>query len=243
MALEARLSEAYRAADARGSATQLREFEAAVEGSQAVMNRWLGTLSSWVAEGGPLLTTFHSQVRSGARIPQDNKWDEQRTSAENTINPGYFDNLSFSALCLNGRGMPHYGDYSVTLKTSLISSRSSVFEENPFLFNRRHAVYSGDKCPPGYRASWANRSKLAASKLASKINGATTNGDFPAILLQEDTTNAGEDDFVEVHTYGPLHQLTIQHVKGPVPPRRADRALWNQVKRRLRSLGASWDEV
>jgi hypothetical protein len=242
-ALAGRLQDAYVAANARRSASQLRAFESAAGSSEAVMNRSLGALSSWTAEGGPLLITFHSQVRSGARLFQDNQWDEQRTSAENTINPGYYEELNISALCLDRMGMGHYGPYAVTLRTALISNRTSVFEENPFLFNRRHAVYSGDKCPIGYRATWENRSQLAATKLAPKINQDTTNSDFPAILLREDTTNAGDDDFVEVHTYGPLHQRTIQHVNGPVPPRRADRALWNQIKRRLTALSASWNEV
>lgn len=242
-ALARRLKEAFEAAAVRRSDTQLRAFELAVDGSEAVMNRTLGALSAWVAQGGPLLTTFHSQVRSGARLFQDNQWDEQRTSAENTISPGYFEELNLSALCLNRLGMRHYGPYAVTLQTGFIANRTSVFEENPFLFNRRHTVYSGDKCPPGHRASWQNRSQLAAAKLASKINQDTTNSDFSSIILHEDTTNAGDDDFVEVHTYGPLHQRAIQHVEGFVPSRRADRALWNQVKRRLAALGASWNEV
>jgi tetratricopeptide (TPR) repeat protein len=215
-ALLVRLEDAYKAATARRSELQLKAFESAVDGSEAVMNRSLGALLSWTAEGGPLLTTFHSQVRAGARLLQDNQWDEQRISAENTINPRYFEDLNLSALCLDRTGMQHYGPYAVTLKTSLISYRTSVFEENPFLFNRRHTVYSGDKCPVGYRATWENRSKLAAAKLAPKINQDTTNSHFPAMLLAQDTTNAGDDDFIEVHTYGPLHQRTIQHVMGMV---------------------------
>jgi hypothetical protein len=241
--LEVRLAVAYQAAEAKKSTDQLKAFQTAVETSEAVMNRSLGALHSWVSEGGPLLVTFHSQVRSGARLFLDNQWDEQRTSAENTISPGYYENLNLSALCLDRQGMQHYGPYSVTLKTSLIALRTSVFEENPFLFNRRHTVISGDRCPPGFRASWQNRASLAACKLGSKINQNTTNGEFPGILLHKAATLTSEDDFVEVHTYGPLHQRTIQHVRGPIPRKRSDRALWNQIKRRLKVLGASRDEV
>jgi hypothetical protein len=49
-------------------------------------------------------------------------------------------------------------------------------------------------------------------------------------------------DYIEVHIYGPLHCAAIQSVRGPVPKDRADRVLWQQVKRKLGKLGASWVE-
>jgi hypothetical protein len=49
-------------------------------------------------------------------------------------------------------------------------------------------------------------------------------------------------DFIEVHIFGPIHSAAIEHVRGPIPPEPADRALWNQAKRKLDSIGATWDE-
>ena len=49
-------------------------------------------------------------------------------------------------------------------------------------------------------------------------------------------------DFIEVHIFGPIHHAAIEHVSGPEPKARSDKAIWNQVKRKLKALGADWDE-
>jgi len=243
-ALRQRKDDAYAASKLRGDDGKLREFELTVQSSKAVMNRSLGALDNWVQEATPLFVAFHKHVRSGARVVlSDDQWDELRIAAESTVNPFYFEDLNISALAIDGIGMPHYGPYSVTLKSSLIQARSSVFEENPFLFHRRHFVMAGDKCPPGYRAEWSRRSDLAVAKLHAKVTKDIALHQFPGILLEIASAGTGNDDFVEVHTYGPLHHLTIEHVRGPKPKDRYDRALWKKVQKRLTKLGATWDEV
>src|SRR5204863_83084 len=122
----------------------------------------------------PYFISFHSQVRDHSLIARSNGWDEQRISAENTVNPIYYVDLQFAALSLDDRGLTYYGSYCVTLKEAVIEMRSSVFEENPFLFNPKHQVYSGKQPPLGYRASWTRRCALAEAKLGHLITSNTS---------------------------------------------------------------------
>ena len=240
-ALGTRFAAAVLSADVRGVAGELASFSLAVGSSKAVMNRRLDSLQSWLNSNNPRWISFHQQVRSGGRLPEDTSWDQQRTSAENTINPSFFKDLSDAALSLDRLGMAYYGPYCVVLKEELIAHRASVFEENPFEFNRRHSVISGQMPPPGYRAPWARRDQLAVSKLVDKVLSGMSDTDFPDVLM-EPRREAADCDFMEVHIYGPIHHVAIEHVSGPIPKVRPDRAIWKQVKRRLRDLGASWDE-
>lgn len=240
-ALQRRVSQAFAAARAKRATAVLADFQTATGASDAVMNRSLGALHSWLMNTNGVFSTFHQQVRAGVRIPEDTKWDDQRISAENTVNPHYFSELNFAALTLDKVGLIYYGAYSVLLKTELIAPRATVFEENPFEFNRKHAVISGQCCPPGYRAIWESRGDLAVAKLQPKITATTSGADFPGIIMERRTHDA-DCDFIEVHIYGSIHQRVIKHVSGPIPKDREDRAIWRQIKRKLEALGASWDD-
>jgi hypothetical protein len=164
-----------------------------------------------------------------------------RISAENTVSPNFYNELSYGALSLDSFGMEYYGPYCVVLNEQLIAHRASVFEENPFEFNRRHSVISGQMPPAGHRAPWARRDQLAVGKLAAKITSGMRDADFPDVLIEPRRAEA-DCDFIEVHIYGPIHKAAIKHVTGPVPTMRPDRAIWNQVKRKLKDLGADWDK-
>ena len=128
-ALKMRINEADVSAQARGATNVLDAFECAAGGSSAVMNRRLDDLHTWTMSTSQFFASFHSQVRDGAIAARDNGWDEQRTSAENTVNPIYFEKLQVAALSLDELGMSYYGDYCVKLREKLIANRASVFEE------------------------------------------------------------------------------------------------------------------
>src|SRR5688572_6891173 len=61
-----------------------------------------------------LYVSFHSQVRSGARIPEDNDWDKGRSAAESTVHPNYYENINYTALSLDGFGVLWWGDLDCT---------------------------------------------------------------------------------------------------------------------------------
>lgn len=139
-------------------------------------------------------------------------------------------------------GVSWWGEYSIVLKTAHIARRTSVFEENPFLFCERHRVIAGKRPPLGYRASWPRREELAMAKLADKISSGTKSSDFASVLLNQGTSR-GNADFVECHIFGPLHRSSIEKVIGPRPKRRADLVIWKSVVSQLTKLGAVVQEV
>jgi hypothetical protein len=240
-ALNARVKSALAASEAKGAEATLIEFGSIVDTSHAVMNRSLTTLQSWLMTTNGLFSTFHQQVRAGLRSPDDSIWDDQRASAENTVNPHYYSDLNFAALTLDRQGLIYYGPFSVLLRDELIAPRTSVFEENPFEFNRKHAIISGQACPAGYRAPWERRGDLAMAKLQSKISASTSSPDFPGILMER-RAGAADCDFIEAHIYGTIHQRVIKHVSGPAPKDRSGKAIWKQVKRKIEEIGATWEE-
>jgi hypothetical protein len=241
-ALQARLNAVSTAASARGSLAVLHEFGAAVSQSRAVLARSLGDLDAFVKSDNLLYVSFHSQVRAGSRIPEDNEWDAGRTAAESTIHPNYHEKINYTALSLDGFGVLWWGEYSIVLKDAHIETRTSVFEENPFLFCSRHRVSAGKQPPAGYRADWKTRQDLAMAKLSGKITPQTAARKFPPILLDQGTSR-GTADFIECHIYGALHRSSIERVIGPRPKKSYDLVIWKSVVAELKRLGAIVEEV
>jgi hypothetical protein len=139
-------------------------------------------------------------------------------------------------------GVSYYGEYAIALRNVTIEDRASVFEENVFTFNRKHHIYAGAQPPPGFRAVWPERDRLAVAKLYPKVQAGVAEDEFPTILMEARRSEA-DCDFIEVHMYGPVYRAGIERVRGPVPGRGADRILWNQCKRKLVELGAHVEEI
>ena len=74
--------------------------------------------------------------------------------------------------------------------------------------------------PKGYRATWSERAKLCIAKLYSKIDSATTPDKYSRILLQAGASSE-EDDFIEVHIFGPMTVLTMERIIEIAPSKRA----------------------
>lgn len=241
-ALSNRVNAAKTAADARGSLKVLENFGEAAKTSQAVLARPLGDLDSFVKSKNKLYTSFHSQVRARSRLPEDNHWDKGRTAAESTIHPNYHEEINFAALSLDGFGVLWWGDYSMTLKELHIGNRTTVFEENPFLFCERHKVIAGKAAPPGYRATWPKRNELAMAKLAAKLTSSTEPKSYPEILLEQGTSKE-KADFIECHIFGQIHPASIERVIGPKPKAPPELAIWRSVVNALRKAGVLVEEV
>lgn len=241
-ALNRRLAEAIVSCKARGCQSVLNAFGSAALSSQIIMSRSLTDLQSWIAADNRMLVTYHSQVRSGARVPEDNAWDRGRVAAESTIHPIYFENIQYACISLDGRGVEAWGAYYVTFKEPLVAHRTTVFEENPFNFAERHKIAAGRPPPAGYRANWGDRNKLAQAKLHIELQPSTNATDFPQILVKQGK-DTGDADFIEAHIYGPLHRNTIEAVSGPKPKNKLDGFLWSKVKKNLKSLGAKVQEL
>ena len=200
------------------------------------MARSLNVVMALVSGDSALYSSFHRQIRAGTRIPEDNKWDGGRAAIDETVFPNYAADIVFGALSLDGWGLTYYGAYVIVLRDEVVEDRATVFEENSFRFVQRWRIVAGNPVPPGHRAVWAARDKLAVAKLHSKLDRGTRPEDFPGILLSAGT-GPSDGDFIEVHIFGSIHRRAVERVIGP-PPKRAERSLHRSLERKLREVGA-----
>lgn len=207
-ALERRYQAARRDAESRKTDASLQLFENALTGSRAVIARSEHDVLRLTTNTRQLYSTYYQQIEAEIRLPDGNQWDALREIADTVLFPQYKKDIRFGALSLDGIGVMNYGTCSIILRDGMISHRSSVFEDNSALFVERQ----GTKIPKGYRAAWDNRAKLCVAKLSGKIDAATASDKYSSLLLTQGAT-LEDDEFVEVHIWGPMTVLTIEQVK------------------------------
>lgn len=93
----------------------------------------------------------------------------------------------------------------------MIAHRATVFDENTVVFMHRLQIPVTAELPAGHRAPWRERGRLAIAKLVNNITFSTTKADFPLLLLS-DGLEPEDDQFVEVHIYGPISIRSIEKV-------------------------------
>lgn len=233
-ALERRYHAALTEASARGAAKALKGFEAVAAKSKAVLTRSLGDLLR-LAKGDNLFATYY-QVRgdvSGA------EWDLRRTIADAVLFPGYHNQITIAALSLDESGLSRYGSCSIVLRNDMIAHRATVFEENSILFAERHRLgMEKGRVRHGYRAPWHERGKLCATKLHRHIGPDTVRDEYAALLMHEGATSE-DDQFVEVHIFGPVTMRTIEQVSVRKPRKGPDKVSIRWLEQELKKFGVT----
>ncbi len=242
-ALQRRYDEAKREAAARGAGALnvLEDFEAEVANARAVIARPVGELQRLSIGDNEIYATFYDLLRAGVRLPTGDKWDRLRRVTDEALFPDYKERIRFAALSLDGAGPPNYGDCFIVLRTGMIAHRASMFEENSILFMEHHdiKVSKAHELPLGYRATWENRGRLCVAKLANRIDDATPRGAYSGILLQPGSASE-DDDFVEVHVWGPMTIRTVERVIFNKPTSRAAREITSRAnKQRMAKFGVT----
>ncbi|MGI8656177.1 MAG: hypothetical protein ACR2LC_13285 [Pyrinomonadaceae bacterium] len=199
----------YSAADE----ASLRDFETAMANSQAIIARPAKDVLRLATNDNEIYATYYQQIEGGLKLPAGDEWDILRGLADRALFPGYEKDIRFAALSLDGIGLSNYGECSITLRDDLIAYRASVFEENSTVFMKTHhiTIWKATELPQGYRATWDERGKLCVAKLSGKIDATTKSGEYSALLLQQGATSE-DDEFVEVHIWGPMTVRTIERV-------------------------------
>jgi hypothetical protein len=174
--------------------------------------------------------SFYKQRSSGGRRAEDTPIETQREATDVRVYPSYNEEIRFAALSLDGKGASSYGGCSLVLKSIAIARRATVFWENAVDFCNRVCPEQTKPIPPGYRATWPMRAKLAAAKAEPSLDRQTTHEEFSRILLDGDR-------FVEVHIYGPLNRHSFDRLLIPKPSGKADRAMVAGVKDVIRKDG------
>jgi hypothetical protein len=240
-ALDQRYLAAQSSAENRNCIVQFREFEDLVRTSKAVFACSLRKLEPIIASDRDLYATYHDlrRLRFGlpSSPPAGPDWDIIRPVAETALfgeEPKR--HIHYAALSLTDAGLPGYGECAVVLREDRIADRTSVFEENSLVFMQKHRilVWDTDKLPRGFRATWPDRHRLAAAKLGARIDSAKTAADFQEILLKSRPDKI-DDEFVEVHVFGPMTLKTFAKVtvtrKGRTPSQTRLNVLRDRLER------------
>jgi hypothetical protein len=242
VALTGRYEKAMQHVAANGLHRELEEFTKLLRSSYAVINVDINFLFSFFSNDKALYASYSLGVRGQSRRPAKGENDRQRLAVEGLLFGSYGDQIRYAALSLDHAGVKSYGDFSMKLREVAIDKRSSLLEDNSFVFVAKHDVQSGKSIPKGYRSAWSERDKLAVAKLADRITSTTTETEYSAILLFSDGKYE-TDDFIEVHIYGPFDAFAIESVAGnSVLKDDAKRAMVQFVKEQLTASGKAWVE-
>lgn len=161
--LEGRYLQAVEAARSNGSYENLMRFAEAVKRAQAVINVRLDFLYLLLTADNTLHSSYSLAVGGQIRKPALGRDDQDRRGVEGKLFGTYGEEIRYAALSLDGSGLISYGPYAVKLREIAIKGRTTVLEENSYDFVRRHQLLPGVEIPPGYRAVWDDKHKLAVA--------------------------------------------------------------------------------
>ena len=211
--LVARYDAAVAEATSRGASAAVHAFEDAASKSEAVIARYLGETMRLSLSDDELYATYFQMVEAGARPPASDRWNRIRARVEEALFPGYKDSITFAALSLERRGLPHYGDCFLVFREDMVAHRAAVLEENCILWMDQHNVaIVDDDLPLGYRSNWGERERVAVAKLALRLTAGSDTASYASLLMQHRAAPDDNDAFVEVHIWGPWTRRTLIHV-------------------------------
>jgi hypothetical protein len=238
-ALDGRVASVYRELEASGQAELGREFETTVNsGSKAALCRTLHAMLLMTASEEDFCVPYYKLIEVGMRKAHSDALSRLRPIVDETYFPGYYRNIRFAALTIDDRGLQSYGPCTVILRSDLIAKRSSVFDGNTLirLLQENPPLSKLTALPPGHRAPWAWRGKLALSALGGELTSSSTPESFPHMLLKT-SANTADDEFIEVHIWGPITPRAVESVELPSSGTRADQLMVRAIREKLADLG------
>jgi hypothetical protein len=232
---------ALRDASKRGASSVAQRFEQEVLRARVAIWRPLGEVLRLASKDNQLYTTYYRLADAGVQVPEGDEWDSLRTEADVAVFRGYHREIRFAALALDDRRLSNYGVCMMVLREEMIAHRATLFVENTAVRVKRSAGTRepGADLPPGLRATWKARGRLALAKVADRLTPSTDSHEFPVLLLAEGA-DSSLDQFVEVHVYGPM---TIRTVARLVihDPRYAEAARLQGIEEMLRRYNVTLD--
>lgn len=210
-----KLSERYTATlaecDQKGTRAIANDFDAACRNSRAVIALNVQKLYRAVSTGTDLFETYYDLERLKNRTEDGTglDWARLRPQAEIELLGSHLniDHIHYACLSLEGHYLEHYGDCVVTLSETMTAHRISCFEGNTAVQYHLKRDFTGL-----VRSDWCNRHEICTAMFAGRLELGSTPADFPAILVQPGKTSV-EDNFVEVHLFGPMTVRTFESVR------------------------------
>jgi hypothetical protein len=240
-ALQGRYERAKQDAEDRGVKAQAIELEIAGSQTSAVVSMNLSKFKEFISTGSALYSNYHLQVRAGVRQASDPQDDRMRLAVDGSVHGTYGAKISYAALAVDGVGVSSYGNLSLSLREVAVASRSTVLEQNSWMFVQRRDLF-GKILPPGFVAIWEDRCKLVVAKLAGLLTPEMSQSEIRSLILTQ-ASKREEEEFLEVHIYGTFNCGSIESVTGASNMKDPlDVALVAWVKDKLASLGKPWIE-
>jgi hypothetical protein len=208
-ALLVRYGDAVTQAKTRGVLPLIESFESMVaKDSRAVVALDVDRLWGMAKSPNTLFTNYQLLVDAFARKPAALEHDKRRTRVDGALFGSFGKNIRYAVLSLDKTGLKSYGNCFIVLKELHTANRASVLECNSFDFVENS---QGRAQTLGYRSTWSNRHLLAVAKCVNDIDSNTQSADFSRIILKAGD-NRQEDDFLEVHIYGPFDFKAIEAI-------------------------------
>jgi hypothetical protein len=247
-ALDLRYQSAIAQSKVDGREHALASFEEAMRKTSAVVNVDLQFLHQFLTNDKSMYSNYELSVKGQMRKPAISQDDRNRTTVGSMLFGSYANEIRYAALSLDGAGLKSYGAFAIKLRDVAIEDRATLLEDNSYIFISNQDVRPLQGIPPGYRATWGERHKLAVAKLSMRIFAGTTEPEHSRILMSG-TGNRQTDEFIEVYIYGPFDSKAIEAVRGSTPAKggssakvRLERACLSTIKDYLSKAGKTWIE-
>lgn len=239
-ALDSNWAKSLASADTRGCRAVVDAFDDACKTSKAVMNYTCTKLLAQVANSD-IFETYYEHARrvtTSENRPLMN-WSVLRPQTESELlgSDENKEKLHYAALTLTEQGLQSYGDCSLLLREDLTGHRASCFEANSAV----KFATEGGPFPLGSRSTWENRHKLCVAKLEKAITKSTTADQFADVLLSQEPTKT-DDNFIEVHVFGPISLSTLENVTLTATLKGEDKLKWKIIKTKLEKAGVKVNE-
>ncbi len=229
-------------AEARGADGKVKALERHVDGCTIVVNMSVDIIYNMVRDPARNYISYYRLVDAEARKAAKEQHHVDRGVADAALFPKYFGHIVYGALSCDGSGLANYGAIGVSLKDEVAPLRVSLLIENSFHFMKKHFKY-GQPLPPGYRAEWTDRARLAVVKHAPSLSPATPDSDINKLILRAGP-DRDEDEFIEVHIYDGFDKRAIERIvldRVPTHPHYQKR--WQELKELLVAEKIDFDEA
>jgi hypothetical protein len=222
----------------RGSLRVTKDFERVVTShSRAVVNRTPQALLQMLNSEDDASGNFYALTAAHLRQPDSDLLNRMRPIVDQSIFPNYYRDIQFAGLSLSQHGLTNYGSCSISLKSEMIEHRATVFDNNilTWMIGRNPNLTEFLDIPPGHRATWTDRARLAVAKLATLLHCDFSEDAFGELLLRCGTDST-DDDFIEVHLWGKITTLTIESISLGIGTTRLERTYLSAIRDILTKL-------
>ena len=230
---------------------QEKQAECAADGREDVFERFRNAASSAHALFACTLERLHREIASGTDIwetyyqleelrlrssaPKSLDWAKLRPQAEIELlgSHQHIEQLHYACLSIDWASLTSYGECVVKLADQMIAHRASCFSGNTAVIYYRERSFAN--C---LRSDWSKRGIIAVVVFEDRLSQTTADDEFAEILVSAGD-DAVDDQFIEVHIFGPMTAKTFAEVKLKENPTGREAIYIRAVQEKLSAAGVT----